>query len=70
MSDVSSSASATPSGTAPDAGDLNPAAGDIYTFSFFTDYNANGNHSNIYGQTISYGEGVNGTQPKFLFLVN
>jgi len=65
MSDVSSSASATPSGTAPDAGDLNPAAGDIYTFSFFTDYNANGNHSNIYGQTISYGEGVNGTQPKF-----
>ena len=31
----------------------------------FTDYDANGNKSNIYGQTVDYFEGVNGTQPKF-----
>tara|TARA_B100000519_G_scaffold71810_1_gene61793 strand:+ start:5240 stop:6823 length:1584 start_codon:yes stop_codon:yes gene_type:complete len=43
----------------------NPAAGDVYSFGFFTDYNSNGNNSNIYGQTHTYQEGVEGTQPQF-----
>jgi hypothetical protein len=42
-----------------------PSAGDVYSFSFFTDYNNNGNNQNIYGQTVSFAEGVLGTQPLF-----
>ena len=43
----------------------NPAAGQVYSFGFFTDYNNNGNNQNIYGQTITLAEGVKGTQPLF-----
>jgi hypothetical protein len=43
----------------------NPAVGNVYTFGFFTDYNNNGNNTNIYGQTHTYAEGVEGTQPQF-----
>ena len=64
MADLSSSAGVSPA-TAPDAGDLTPAEGNIYTFSFFTDYNSNGNQQNIYGQVVDYAEGSEGTQPQF-----
>jgi len=64
LSDYSSSAISSPAtdvtSAAPD-----PSAGDVYSFSFFTDYNNNGNNQNIYGQTISLAEGVLGTQPIF-----
>ena len=42
-----------------------PAAGDVWSFGFFTDYNNNGNNQNIYGQTVTLQEGVEGTQPLF-----
>ena len=64
MADLSAAGSSVPA-TNPDAGDLTPAAGDTYSFGFFTDYNADGNLQNIYGQTAKYVEGVKGTQPKF-----
>ena len=44
---------------------LSPAAGNVYSFGFFTDYNSNGNQTNIYGQVVDYSEGVEGTQPQF-----
>ena len=63
MSDFSTSAISIPA-TAP-ATTGTPAEGNVYSFSFFTDYNNDGNMANIYGQTVSYYEGVDGTQPKF-----
>ena len=66
MADFDASASATPATTVGGTGnDLSPAVGNVYTFSMFTDYNNNGNNQNIYGQTVSYYEGVKGTQPLF-----
>ena len=64
IGDYSTSAAAVPA-TAPTSASPNPAAGDVYTFGFFTDYSSNGNNQNIYGQTITYAEGVQYTQPLF-----
>ena len=64
LADYSTSAIAAPA-TDVSSASPNPAAGNVWSFSFFTDYNADGNQSNIYGQTTTYAEGVNGTQPKF-----
>jgi hypothetical protein len=64
IADYDSSAAAVPA-TAPGSTSPNPAAGDVYTFGFFTDYNSNGNNTNIYGQVHTYAEGVEGTQPQF-----
>ena len=63
MSDFSTSAIAVPA-TAP-ATTGTPAEGNVYTMSFFCDYNNNGNQGNIYGKVIDYQEGTEGTQPKF-----
>ena len=64
LADYNASAAAVPA-TAPGSTSPNPAVGNIYTFGFFTDYNSNGNNANIYGQTHTYAEGVEGTQPQF-----
>ena len=64
VADYSASAIAVPA-TDVSSASPNPAAGDVYSFGFFTDYNSNGNNSNIYGQTHTYQEGVEGTQPQF-----
>jgi len=56
MADYSSSAIAVP-GTNPDSASISPAAGNVYSFSFFVDYNTNGNMTNIYGQNNDYYEG-------------
>jgi hypothetical protein len=63
MSDFSTAQLGQPA-TAP-ATTGTPAVGNVYTMSFFTDYNSNGNQGNIYGQTVSYYEGAEGTQPQF-----
>ena len=63
MSDFSTSAISIPA-TAPSTSGT-PAAGNVYSFSFFTDYNNDGNMQNIHGQVVDYYEGVEGTQPKF-----
>ena len=63
MADFSTSAisaPATPPGTTG-----TPAEGNVYSFGFFTDYNNDGNMTNIYGQVVDYAEGMKGTQPKF-----
>ena len=64
MADYSSTAIGTPA-TNPDSASITPAAGNVYSFSFFTDYDSDGNKQNIYGKTIDYYEGVSGTQPAF-----
>ena len=64
IADYDSGAAAIP-GTEPDNASISPAAGDVYSFAFFTDYDSNGNKQNIYGQTINYYESVAGTQPGF-----
>jgi len=64
VADYSASAIAVPA-TDVSSASPNPAAGDVYSFGFFTDYNSNGNQGNIYGQTHTYQEGVEGTQPQF-----
>jgi len=64
LADYSTSAIAAPATTVGSASP-NPAAGDIWSFGFFTDYDNNGNNQNIYGQTHTYAEGVEGTQPLF-----
>ena len=51
--------------TNPDGGNHTSAAGNVYSFSFYTDYKSNGNLQNVYGQTMSYYKGVDGTQPEF-----
>ena len=63
MSDFSTAAIASPVTDPSTSGTT--AVGNVYSFSFFTDYNNNGNQTNIYGQTIDYQEGTEGTQPKF-----
>jgi hypothetical protein len=66
VADFDASAGSSPATTVGGTGnDLSPSSGDVYTFSMFTDYNADGNMTNIYGQTVNYFEGVKGTQPKF-----
>ena len=64
MGDYSSSGIAVPASAAGGA-DVTPVAGQVYSFGFFTDYSSNGNNQNIYGQTITYAEGVQYTQPLF-----
>lgn len=64
LADYNASGAAVPA-TATTSASPNPAAGEVYSFGFFTDYNSNGNNSNIYGQTHTYQEGVEGTQPQF-----
>ena len=63
MSDFSTAAISVPATDPSTSG--TPAANNNYTMSFFTDYNNDGNQGNIYGQTIDYQEGAEGTQPKF-----
>jgi hypothetical protein len=63
MSDFSTAAISVPATDPSTTG--TPAAGNVYTFSFFTDYNNDGNMQNIYGQAVDYYEGADGTQPKF-----
>ena len=67
MGDYSSSAASVPA-TNPDSADVTLAEGNVYSFGFFTDYNNDGNMTNIIGQTSDYVEGVKGTQ-SFLYLV-
>ena len=64
MADLDASGGQVPA-TNPDAGALSPAAGNVYSFGFFTDYNYEGNLQNIVGKEVKYYEGVKGTQPKF-----
>ena len=64
MGDYSSSAASVPA-TNPDSADVTLAEGNVYSFGFFTDYNNDGNMTNIIGQTSDYVEGVKGNQPKF-----
>ena len=63
MADFSTSAISAPATDPATTG--TPAEGNVYTFGFFTDYNNDGNMTNIYGQVADYAEGVKGTQPKF-----
>ena len=63
MSDFSTSAISVPATDPSTTG--TPAAGDVYSFAFFTDYNNDGNMQNVHGQVTKYFEGVDGTQPKF-----
>jgi len=65
IADYDASASAVPATTVATAGSVTPAEGNVYTFGMFCDYSNNGNNQNIYGQTITYAEGVEGTQPQF-----
>ena len=64
LADYNTGAASVPATTVGSASP-NPAAGDIWSFGFFTDYDNNGNNQNIYGQTHTYAEGVEGTQPQF-----
>ena len=64
LADYNTSAAAVPATTVGSASP-NPAAGNTWSFGFFTDYDNNGNNQNIYGQTHTYAEGVEGTQPQF-----
>ena len=63
MSDFSTASIAVPATDPSTTG--TPAEGNQYTMSFFTDYNNNGNQTNIYGQVATYAEGEEGTQPQF-----
>ena len=66
MADFDVSGATVPATTVSGTGNtLTPAAGNVYSFGFFTDYDNDGNMQNIYGQTVNYYEGVKGTQPKF-----
>ena len=65
MADYDTGAGSVPATGAETDAALSPAAGNVYSFGFFTDYNSNGNQTNIYGQTMDYIEGVEGTQPLF-----
>jgi len=64
LADLSTTSAAIPT-TSANNGALSPAEGNVYTMSFFTDYNNNGNQGNIYGKTVDYHEGAKGTQPLF-----
>jgi hypothetical protein len=63
MSDFSTAQAASPTTVPATTG--TPAEGNVYTMSFFTDYNNDGNQGNIYGKTVDYYEGAEGTQPQF-----
>ena len=63
MSDFSTSAISVPATDPSSSG--TPAEGNVYTFSYFTDYSSNGNKQNILGQVTDYYEGVPYTQPQF-----
>ena len=63
MSDFSTIAAAAPTTVPGTTG--TPAEGDTYTFSYFTDYNNDGNQGNVYGKVVGFSEGVEGTQPQF-----
>jgi len=65
IADYSTSGIAVPATAVETDSGLSPAVGDVYSFGMFTDYNNNGNNQNIYGQVVSYYEGVEGTQPLF-----
>jgi hypothetical protein len=65
IADYNTSAAAVPATAIEADAAVTPVAGTAWTFGFFTDYNANGNNQNIKGQTVSYSEGIKGTQPKF-----
>ena len=65
MADYSTANAAIPATGAETDAALSPAAGDKYSFGFFCDYSSNGNKQNMFGQTISYAEGVPYTQPLF-----
>jgi len=63
MSDFSTSAISVPA-TAP-ATTGTPAEGNVYSFSYFCDYDSDGNKQNVFGKVVDYYEGVEGTQPQF-----
>ena len=65
MSDYSTSAIAVPATAVETDADVTPVVGTPWSFAYFCDYKNNGNLQNIYGQTISYYEGVADTQPQF-----
>jgi len=65
MSDYSTSAIAVPATAVETDSDVTPVVGTPWSFAYFCDYKNNGNLQNIYGQTISYYEGVADTQPQF-----
>jgi len=65
MGDYSTTAIAEPATTPGDAAVTPVAGSSVYSFGMFTDYNSDGNMTNIFGQTVTYEEGVEGTQPKF-----
>jgi len=65
LADYDSGAAAIPATEAGVSASPSPQVGQTYSFGFFTDYNNNGNNANIYGQTVTYSEGVKGTQPQF-----
>ena len=65
LADYDTGAAAVPATEAGASASPNPASGNTWSFGFFTDYNNNGNNTNIYGQSVDYYEGVKGTQPQF-----
>jgi hypothetical protein len=65
MSDYSTSAIAVPATAVETDSNVTPVVGTPWSFAYFCDYKNNGNLQNIYGQTISYYEGVADTQPQF-----
>ncbi len=65
MADYSTSALAVPATAVETDAALTPVVGTPWTFGFFTDYSSNGNNQNIVGQTDSYVEGSQYTQPLF-----
>ena len=65
MADYSAVGGSVP-GTNPDSASITPAEGNVYSFSFFTDYSKNGNKQNVFGKTADYYEGVGAdVQPQF-----
>ena len=65
LSAFSATGAAAPATNPDNASNAAVAAGDVYTFKMYTDYNFEGNLQNIVGQTCKYYAGVAGTQPKF-----
>ena len=65
MADYDTGGGSVPATAVSSTATLSPSAGDVFSFGFFTDYSSNGNNQNIYGQTITYAEGVQYTQPLF-----
>ena len=65
MSDYSTAGIAVPATAIEADADVTPVVGTPWSFAYFCDYKNNGNLQNIYGQTITYYEGVADTQPQF-----